>query len=404
MRINPAIFEATIGEEIVLLNEDTGQLVLLDTVASVFWHGLNSGLMAKEIALLVANQSGADEKTIQRDVTELMDRWASQGFLQSGDLCKDRANPGPVDEVPNTGVTHSSNHRTPTSRFDHLVRLGTFGVGDVIFEVYSSAPEVKQATDKVFGHSRVDSCNERHFALTVEREPDGWTLFCNGKYEAHCRDERELAPMLHANTLLLIYQHSNAEIALHAASVTINNECIMLPGKSGSGKSTLSAALMSEGYRFCSDDLVLLAGPDLAVIPVTLCIGLKEGAWENVAARYPAVAQLATHIRADGKAIRYLPPLPKSQVAGRGERLPTTLLIFPTYESNCRNEFRYLSPAQALVRLTESGYDVSSRLDRVLLRRLISWIEDIPCIELRYNIIDYAIDSIASLRSGDIDS
>jgi hypothetical protein len=204
--------------------------------------------------------------------------------------------------------------------------------------------------------------------------------------------------MLHANTLLLIYQHSNADIALHAASVTIDNECIMLPGKSGSGKSTLSVALMSEGFRFCGDDLVLLAGPDLAVIPVSLCVGLKEGAWGIVAPRFPEVSQLPTHIRADGKSIRYLPPLPKPHVAGREERLGTSFLVFPTYEPNCQNELRELSPAQALMCLTESGYDVTSRLDRKLLLRLIRWIEDIPCIALRYNSFDYAVDSIVSLN------
>jgi hypothetical protein len=186
--INSAVFEATIGEETVLLNEDTGQLVLLDTVAAVFWQGLNSGLSAREIAVIVANQCGADETTIQSDFTELLELWVSQGLLQSGKRCEYHPNRGHAEKAQDTPAANSNNHRTPTSSIEQLVHLGTFGVGDVEFDLFSSAPEVKQAADQVFDHLRTDSSNGRHFVLTVEREQDEWIMFCNGKYEVHCHD------------------------------------------------------------------------------------------------------------------------------------------------------------------------------------------------------------------------
>ena len=206
--------------------------------------------------------------------------------------------------------------------------------------------------------------------------------------------------MLHANTLLLAYRYSNASIALHAAAVASDKDCIIFPGASGAGKSTLSAALMLEGFRFCSDDLVLLTDSNLSVIPMSFCIGLKEGAWETVAARSPIVADLATHIREDGKAIRYLPPLSVSQTVGRSERLRARLLVFPTFDPNGRNLLNEMSPGSALVRLAESGYDVTPGLDKATLRRLIEWIESIQCVELRYDELNYAIDKIVSLATG----
>lgn len=245
-------------------------------------------------------------------------------------------------------------------------------MADVQFNLHVGSPKVLVAAAKAFDHLRIDAPETYRFTLSLERQQERWILFCNGEYEDHCTETRQLAPMLPANTLLLVCRFSDMEVALHAAAVAVNDRRIILPAKTGSGKSTLSAAMLAEGFRFCSDDLILLAGPDMWVIPASFCFVLKQGSWEIAATPTPAVAKLETHERVDGKSIRYLPPSPASQIVDRHERLPTSYLVFPLFDPSAPNEFSPLTSAEALIRLAESGYGVGSRLNRPILDRLIA--------------------------------
>ncbi|MCH9693199.1 MAG: PqqD family peptide modification chaperone [Gammaproteobacteria bacterium] len=396
---NPSVFDVDIDDETVLLNEDSGQLILLNPVATALWYGISSGATPSDIAAMIARQSGASASAIEADIDETLMQWNCMGIVSMPDQETKAFTTTEPEEIYSAEQPAGLSPITVTATtMDHLALAGRFRVGDVQFDVSVSSGEARLAADRVFGHLKVDSRNQPDFALSVEHHTGQWVLFCDGEYLAYCQRETQLAPMLHAQTLLLVYQHSKMDIAIHAAAVTQQDHCIILPAKSGSGKSTLSAALLAEGFGFCSDDLVMLAGPDLKVVPASFCIGLKSGSWDIAAKRTPAVADLVTHERADGKSIRYIQPTPRSDFASQHERLSARYLVMPTYDPDCPGEIRPLTSAEALVGLTQSGYDVASQLDRELLYRLISWIKGIRCYELRYSDIDYAIDFIASLE------
>jgi hypothetical protein len=62
--------------------------------------------------------------------------------------------------------------------------------------------------------------------------------------------------------------------AVHAAAVSLGSSCIVLPGTSGAGKSTLTAWLVSQGFTYLTDELVML--DDQQVVPFTRPINLKK--------------------------------------------------------------------------------------------------------------------------------
>lgn len=62
--------------------------------------------------------------------------------------------------------------------------------------------------------------------------------------------------------------------AVHAAAVSLGSSCIVLPGTSGAGKSTLTAWLVSQGFTYLTDELVML--DERRVIAFTRPINLKK--------------------------------------------------------------------------------------------------------------------------------
>jgi hypothetical protein len=75
--------------------------------------------------------------------------------------------------------------------------------------------------------------------------------------------------------------------AVHAAAVSLGASCIVLPGTSGAGKSTLTAWLVSRGFSYLTDELVML--DEQRVIALTRPINLKKMVpfLEPLAGRFP---------------------------------------------------------------------------------------------------------------------
>lgn len=72
------------------------------------------------------------------------------------------------------------------------------------------------------------------------------------KFENSNQDEIRLFCLSNVFAAIL---HQRNSIPLHAASIKINNQLVLLCGDSGAGKSTLLASLIAKGYEVFSDDV-----------------------------------------------------------------------------------------------------------------------------------------------------
>ena len=182
--------------------------------------------------------------------------------------------------------------------------------------------------------------------------------------------------------------------ALHAAAVTRGGDCIMMPATSGSGKTTLTAALLSHGFGYCTDDLALLTHEPVRIRPVPTCLGLKPGSWSVVDDVFPEIRQLPIYLRADGKQVRYLPP---PSMDGARDSYRARAIVFPAWSPGQTAEIRSISSVEGLSKLTASGYDLPNRINRDIVECLIRWISRLPCFELRYDAPGDAVHMFSAL-------
>jgi hypothetical protein len=159
----------------------------------------------------------------------------------------------------------------------------------------------------------------------------------------------------------------------------------------------LTAALVASGFQYCSDELVLLKQHSHTVQAAPAGIGIKTGAWPVLQSFLPALEDLPIFLRQDEKQVRYLLP-PKHLLADKtAQCYPLHSLVFPSYQPELPTSLTRISPADALCRLTEAGYDMEGGLDRRRVAELVGWIGGIKCYELHVHNLQEAVSRIEDL-------
>jgi len=125
-------------------------------------------------------------------------------------------------------------------------------------------------------------------------------------------------------------ERSGRYLLLHAAAAELGGQAVLLPATSGSGKTTLVSALVRDGFRYLSDEMV-------AVDPATL-----------EAHPYP---KPMTFDNADGAEIAVAPNCP---VFGP---LPVAVVVSPTYRPGAGGTLTDVSKAAAVLLLAENAFN-----------------------------------------------
>ena len=394
------------GSDAVLYCAASGDLFVLNDTAAVIYRALARGVAMEDVYSGVATATGADEHEVERDVRRVVEN-LHELAAKGRERVRTAARQGTPERYEPHGRAATAAANAP--QFDvgpmgALPHRQRYRLAEFRFELRSAERADHDAAESVLRHLHDGSPGEVDAVLRLVRRGCGaassvrgdgqrWLLLDdNAVIIDECAAAAAVAPMLHANTLMPAYERTTRFAALHAGVVLRDGQCIVLPAPSGSGKSTLTAALVMAGYGYCTDDFAILSEPPIRVLPVPLGIGLKEGSWDVLADRMPALATLPIHVRADGKRVRYLP---MRQADSRGDLLPVRALVFPRYRASEAAYCRPIRPADALVRLAASGYDTC--LSTATVRSLIDWLCDVPSYELVYGDLDRAIDAIDAI-------
>lgn len=136
--------------------------------------------------------------------------------------------------------------------------------------------------------------------------------------------------------------------ALHAGSVSIGDEGIILPGSSGQGKSTVTAWLCQQGFSYLTDELIFLAD-DGKMTPFTRPVNLKTRepiVTEEFINKYEEQLLLSV----DGESM--IPHRILNKEFSTKE--PTACyIIFPEYKEDATAECVEISAAQSCFRLLQ---------------------------------------------------
>lgn len=134
---------------------------------------------------------------------------------------------------------------------------------------------------------------------------------------------------------------------LHAGAVERDGTGYLLPGASGSGKSSLCLALTRAGFRYVTDDFVLLKadGRALRCVPFFRTFNI-DAAWVQ---HFPELSFVGD-----------LPPLPRGKrmfdpqqcyPGSHSDWARPAVLVFPTIVARARSELRRLTTREAFCRL-----------------------------------------------------
>jgi len=391
LRPGQDVHEYPLNDELLLFAEKSGRLYHANAIAALVWQGIRGGLKHQDIVALLTKAFNLPKKKIKLDVEEILSQWQSNGLLNSGSLPFKAHNDSTDDHLPPAEYPRT----IPAPNQKRIETYYRMLDGKIALRLPST--EEAQLVHPIIAHLKTPKLIKCNLKLEVRRSIDHFVLLHDGSPIDWCDDNLGLAPLVHANILILVYELSNCLAGIHAAAVRWKDHCILMPALSGSGKSTLTGALVGSGFQYCSDDMVLLTRKPVKVRPATVSIGLKSGSWDLLSKYHPILATLPTHIRNDGRSVRYLPP-PTNELANNSTTmLNISHIVFPSYQSEISAAIQPISQAEGLCRIAEAGYDIHGGLSVARVQQLVDWIAKIPCYDFQYSNLGKAVDAIKSL-------
>jgi hypothetical protein len=185
--------------------------------------------------------------------------------------------------------------------------------------------------------------------------PDGWAVLC---WPAPNITE-ETVQHLYLNQVLPLALSRQGKLVLHAGAVEIGDRALAFAGASGRGKSTLTASFARNGFRFLSDDGLMLTkvGHDWNIAPSHPSIRLWQ---DSEDALMPESAIKAAPLQFTSKS-RFLAG--GDNIILCDEARPLHRMYFLGSGDPDEPQFHALNPAEALLHLVRNSFllDVTER-------------------------------------------
>jgi hypothetical protein len=342
---------------------------------------LSQGLEPNKIAQQLSSHFNIPLEKVQCDVTSVSQLWDT-GNLTKASLGNLQPKPIPVSPAILEKARPSVLQRT-------------YAFSDVAFSIKFHSSEIESIIHCVLGHCEVQASARLLDSFDIIVEDSGYRLNKNGIEVAHESSPHSFRHALVYEAAKSSYPGSQWMIFLHAGAVSNGTRCILMPGVPGCGKSTLTAALTLDGLHYLCEDIAPVSRKPWSVASVRTRICLREGGWQALKQKYPALNAINGGLRW-GKRLRYITP---PQNGTDPAKVPIHSIVFPEYVPGIALDFSPLSCEEKLVRLIQTGAWFSDPQDEDRIKELLAWIEATPGYHLRYHNSEEAIASIKRLLS-----
>jgi hypothetical protein len=390
MTLRPDLLLLPLDDDLVAFSAEAQRLVALNASAAVCARKLQAGASNEDVAQWLTTEGIAPPEDAAAWVTATLDALRYHGLLAgiepaiqtSAQEIFERhhaiATAGMPDYTP-VDAKAEQHYRLLDSSF--TIRFGHFAQVRLI--------------DAVIGHLKTDMVSPGATLIeihAVQLEKNGHIrcdIYRDTKPVGFARRLSEMAPLVKGAVWQTAVQNHDYRFYIHAGVVGTGETCILLPAAPGSGKSSLTAALTSKGFRYFSDEVALLEPRTFKVSPVPLAFCVKNTGWDVIARYYPQIHELPTHLRMDGKVVRYIPP-----PADRVQRTAASVshIVFPRYDKDAKTELRAIPRSEALRRLMEECMGLGETLTADNVRELVDWIREIDCFSLEFCSVEQAAE------------
>ncbi|RDD62501.1 PqqD family peptide modification chaperone [Ferruginivarius sediminum] len=280
----------------------------------------------------------------------------------------------------------------PARRGD-VAASACYRLGSAVVRISCTSQREHEAIAGMLSHLATGDRPADH-TVDVVSEADGLRLILDSATGITCESPRELLPGLVTLLFSVWYRSSVDFVAFHAGLVAFQGRTVLIPGNSGSGKTTTTAALLSVGAAYMSDDVVALERETLAATGFPVPLAVKAEHVSRIAAFFPDLADQSEHVRMDGTRLRYLTP----GRIGHGRRIDA--IVFPRYRQDSETAVETVPPAEALQRLASEWVRVATISDEDV-ERLVDWIGSTPSVQITYGSPDalrQALDGFLETR------
>lgn len=389
LQVSVGVRSYLLDGELLLFAEHAHALFRLNPSAAFIWCCCEEGLDRASIISEMVHAFELPVARAEQDLNAILLEWENQGLLGRGDTPKATA----------TGETAAESEVLPAPqiRIDTFPAERRYRMFETVFRLRFSEAALETCAQSAFAHLAVDGDHPYDVILDVLSDTRGYFLLFDDQPVAFCDTQQELAPLLHGQLVADAYERARCLIAFHAAAVSNGEECLVFPALSGSGKSTLTAALMASGFKYCTDELVLLQPQTHRAQTIAAGLGIKPGSWEILRTFHPHISELPIHLRLDGQQVRYLLPDKHQLIGDPTQHHRIRALVFPIYKAGLDTRLDRLTPADALCRLTDAGTDMEGELDATRVTELVDWIAGMDSYELGYSDLEDAIACVREL-------
>lgn len=394
---SPGVTLHFLGNEGVLFDATAQKLYAANTTATFIWCCLEDGLTRADMAVQLSKVFGVPRADAATYVDEILGRWLELGLMgrPSGaiarppnDVRPDR--PPLLRRAAGPQFTRGpAKHPAAAERHYRLL--------DTCFRIRFGSEALLGQLEPFLAPLATASVLHDALVLDLVTGRGSFVLYADGMECERCERMEQVVPMVKACLVLLALERSRDFCAIHAAAVGRHEHCVLFPGAAGSGKSTLAAALVAAGFRLLGDDTIVLARDSLEARPVPFGICVKSGAWDLLATRFPALKEQPIHDRLDGKRVRYLMPSESSLCRAPESRHKVRTIMFPHREPGAATALVALPRTEALSRLLMGFYPLADGLDAKNVGRLLNWIAEIECFELRFGSLDDGVERLIQL-------
>jgi Coenzyme PQQ synthesis protein D (PqqD) len=388
----PGLVVMPVDGETVVYDPDADLLHHLDRTASAVWSHLDGEVTLEALAGQMAATFGAPERTIGRDIRDLVVVLRDRGLLRGSQPTATavRQPIGHSEALTPLGTTTlpdvplpRAHHRTCGHRaLEHAFEVATndYAVRDYLETILVDlvAPGVADTT-------------ERYELLDLGAEHGGqhYVVLFNGEpLIATDRLDRALAVLLwHVNAQAV--RCSTARYAVvHAAAAVSHGVAVLLPAPAESGKTTTVAGLVRAGFGYLTDEAVAIDSGNLLAQPYAKALSVHRGSWEALAdLRPPHHDRLAGQWQLPARMIR------PDAVAGPA---PVGFVVAPFFDASSTTRLEPISPGEMLMRLADSTFEFQADARRNL-SVLAQVVANADCYRLTIHDLDPAVELIEEL-------
>jgi hypothetical protein len=374
----------------ILVSEAKQSIYALSPSAAFLWCCLEEGYSHRSTAVRYAEASGRSKRAARAELASAVEAWRDIELL-------DRPlEPFAPTQPPEAG--EPGRERSGIDLRDLPVRR-RYRVLDTTFEVGFANEALCDLVDPVLRHLETSRSSDASVAVTEDR--DGFGITIDGISIDRCGTLEALAPLVKGNLNAAAINRHEFALYLHAAMLRRGNWAIVLPAPPGSGKSCLAAALARQsGFAYHTDEITLLQSGPIRARGSPVALSIKEGGWTVLKPHYPKLARLATHHRADGAIVRYLPPPVEAGDPALDQFHQVRWIVMPTYVAAGPNRIEPLARVSALQLLLDECLALRLYLDAGSVQELVDWISEVECHRLTFNDLEAATRLIDQVCSG----